>query len=222
MMPDHLINLEEKKKKKRNRVNLSIWGGLIGLKDSWSAWKIFPGPRRPLLCLLSPLFWICFSFLGADYNPCPQHLLLKEERNRLSWLYPEKEGNPILHCQWALDYVPVSHGDKIPTAELASQLINTRSIPIFPIAKRNVIIPCVVNSLCNLYGVHWCRLQCITSWPFWLWIMAVTWLYFPFTLSRQGLGNLGMWAWAVHLYKVFTKVGQGPWLRGDSALGLPV
>ena len=24
------------------------------------------------------------------------------------------------------------------------------------------------------------------------------------------------------VYKVFTKVGQSPWLRGDSALGLPV
>ena len=109
-----------------------------------------------------------------------------------------KKRNSILHFQWALDHVLGSHGDNIPTAELASQLINTRSIPIFPIAKRNVIIPCVVNSLCNLYGVHWCRLQCITSWPFWLWIMAITWLYLPLTLSRLGLRNLGMWAWAVH------------------------
>ena len=25
-----------------------------------------------------------------------------------------------------------------------------------------------------------------------------------------------------YVYKVFTKTGQGPWLRGDSALGLPV
>ena len=35
--------------------------------------------------------------------------------------------------------------------------------------------PCVVSLLCNLHGPHWCGLQCISSWPFWLWIMAVTW-----------------------------------------------
>ena len=48
--------------------------------------------------------------------------------------------------------------------------------------------------------------------------MAVTWLYFPLTLSRLGLRNLGMGAWGhtLKVYKVFTKVCRGPWLRGDS------
>ena len=78
-------------------------------------------------------------------------------------------------------------------------LINTRFHTIFPITKKNAITPYVVNHLWNLYGTHWCRLQCITSWPFWLWIMAVTWVYLPLTLSRLGLRNLGMWAWAVRL-----------------------
>ena len=82
---------------------------------------------------------------------------------------------------------------------LASWTDKHDSISRFPVAKKNVIIPYVVNHLYNLYGTHWCRLQCITSWPFWLWIMAVTWLYLPLTLSRLGLRNLGMWAWAVHL-----------------------
>ena len=40
-----------------------------------------------------------------------------------------------------------------------------------------------------------------------------------FTLSRLVSRNLGRW---VKVYKVFTKTGQGPWLRGDSALGPPV
>ena len=38
-------------------------------------------------------------------------------------------------------------------------------------------------------------------------------------------GNLGRWVWACtlsHVYKVFRKLDQGPWLRGDSALGPPV
>ena len=91
-------------------------------------------------------------------------------------------------------------------------LINAKSIPRFPFARKNVIIPYVVNQLCNLYGTHWCRLQWITSWPFWLWIMAITWLYLPLTFSRLSLRNLWMWAWACTLkvYTVFTKVSQGP------------
>ena len=32
----------------------------------------------------------------------------------------------------------------------------------------------------------------------------------------------GVWAHTLRVYKVFTKTGQGPWLRGDSALGPPV
>ena len=73
----------------------------------------------------------------------------------------------------------------------------------------------VGNHLCNLYGTHWCRLQSTTHWPFWLWIMAITWLYLSLTFSRLGLRNLGMGAWACTLkvYKVFTKVSRGPWLK---------
>ena len=77
------------------------------------------------------------------------------------------------------------------------------------------------QSLCNLYSTHWCRLQSITCWPFWLWIMAITWLYLPLTFSRLGLRKLGMGAWACTLkvYKVFTKVGRGPWLKRKLFLG---
>ena len=41
---------------------------------------------------------------------------------------------------------------------------------------------------------------------------------------RLVLRNLGRWVWAhtLRVYKVFAKTGQGPWLRGDSALGPPV
>ena len=65
------------------------------------------------------------------------------------------------------------------------------------------------------------NVQQLVSWPFWLWIMAVTWLYLPLTLSRLGLRNLGMWAWAVHLkYIRFSqKVGRGPWLKRKLCLG---
>ena len=47
---------------------------------------------------------------------------------------------------------------------------------------------------------------------------------FLFPLFRLVSGNLGRWVWAhvLRVYKVFTKTGQGPWLRGDSALGPPV
>ena len=41
--------------------------------------------------------------------------------------------------------------------------------------------------------------------------------YLSFTLSRLVSGNLGRWVWAstLRVYKVFTKTGRGPWLRGD-------
>ena len=82
---------------------------------------------------------------------------------------------------------------------LASWTDKHDSIPRFPVAKKNIIIPYVVNHLYNLYGTHWCRLQCLISWPFWLWIMSVTWLYLPLTFSRLDLRNLQMCSWAVHL-----------------------
>ena len=45
-----------------------------------------------------------------------------------------------------------------------------------------------------------------------------------FPLFRLVSENLGKWVWAstLRVYKVFTKTVQGPWLRGDSALGPPV
>ena len=51
--------------------------------------------------------------------------------------------------------------------------------------------------------------------------MAITWLYLSLTFSRLGLRNLGMWAWArtLKVYKVFTKVGWGPWLNRKLCLG---
>ena len=47
---------------------------------------------------------------------------------------------------------------------------------------------------------------------------------FSFPLFRLVSGNLGRWVWActLRVYRVFRKPGQGPWLRGDSALGPPV
>ena len=37
------------------------------------------------------------------------------------------------------------------------------------------------------------------------------------TLTVREFGEVGFYTLGV--YKVFTKTGQGPWLRGDSALG---
>ena len=83
------------------------------------------------------------------------------------------------------------------TYPLASWTDKHDSIPRFPITKKNVIIPYVVNHLYNLYGTHWWRLQCIISWLFWLWIMAVTWLYLPLTFSRLDWRNVQICSWAV-------------------------
>ena len=53
---------------------------------------------------------------------------------------------------------------------------------------------------------------------------VLEWNAIAFSLFRLVSGNLGRWIWActLRVYKVFRKTGQGPWLRGDSALGLPV
>ena len=46
--------------------------------------------------------------------------------------------------------------------------------------------------------------------------MAVTWLYLPLTFFRLRLRNWGIgdWAHTLQVYKVFTKVGRGYWLKG--------
>ena len=46
-------------------------------------------------------------------------------------------------------------------------------------------------------------------------------LYLSFPLFRLVSGNLGqqVCAGTLRVYKIFTKTGRGPWLRGDSALG---
>ena len=38
-----------------------------------------------------------------------------------------------------------------------------------------------------------------------------------FSFVQTVSGNLGRWVWArtLRVYKVFTKTGWGPWLRGD-------
>ena len=77
-------------------------------------------------------------------------------------------------------------------------LINTRFQTTFSHCPEKCNNPLCSQSPLYLHGSHWRRLQWITSWPFWLWITAVTWFYLPLTLSRLGLRNLGMWAWAVH------------------------
>ena len=45
-----------------------------------------------------------------------------------------------------------------------------------------------------------------------------------FSFVQTSFKEFGRWVWARTLkaYKVFTKTGRGPWLRGDSAVGPPV
>ena len=50
--------------------------------------------------------------------------------------------------------------------------------------------------------------------------LIVSFFSFAQTSFRE-LGEVG-WPVALRVYKVFRKTGQGPWLRGDSALGPPV
>ena len=87
-------------------------------------------------------------------------------------------------------------------------------MPRFPVAKKNIIIPYVVNHLCNLYGTmtlliinHGCNL--IVS-PF-----------NTFQSRFKEFGEVGLNS-TLKVYKVVTKVSRGPWLRGDSAWGPPV
>ena len=50
--------------------------------------------------------------------------------------------------------------------------------------------------------------------------MIVSFFYFIQTSCRE-LGEVGLGT-TLRVYKVFTKTGRSPWLRGDSALALPV
>ena len=131
----------------------------------------------------------------ASHGDC---LCVKEEGNRPSWLHLEKEGNSILHFQWLLIMCLVATGITYLQPNWPPGLINTRFHTKISHRQERSNPQCSQSPL-YLYSNHWCRLQSITSWPFWLWIMAVTWLYLPLTLSRLGLRNLGMWAWAIHL-----------------------
>ena len=42
-----------------------------------------------------------------------------------------------------------------------------------------------------------------------------------FQARFKEFGNVGLSS-TLQVHKVFTKVGRGPWLRGDSAMGPPV
>ena len=49
-------------------------------------------------------------------------------------------------------------------------------------------------------------------------------IVFPFDIFQarfKEFGDVGLSS-TLKVCKVFTKVGRGPWLRGDCALGLPV
>ena len=52
----------------------------------------------------------------------------------------------------------------------------------------------------------------------------LTFIVFFFSFVQTSFKEFGRWVWACTLkaYKVFTKTGRGPWLRGDSVLGPPV
>ena len=46
----------------------------------------------------------------------------------------------------------------------------------------------------------------------------------PFNIFQarfKEFGDVGLSS-TLKVFKIFTKVGRGPWLRGESALGLPV
>ena len=46
-------------------------------------------------------------------------------------------------------------------------------------------------------------------------------LFNTFQARFKEFGDVGL-STTLKVFKIFTKVGSGPWLRGDSALGLPV
>ena len=46
--------------------------------------------------------------------------------------------------------------------------------------------------------------------------------FFSFVQTSYREFGEGVWACTLRVYKVFRKTGRGPWLGGDSALGLLV
>ena len=49
--------------------------------------------------------------------------------------------------------------------------------------------------------------------------MGLTFILSFFSFVQTSFREFGEVARILRIYKVFTKTGQGPWLRGDSALG---
>ena len=45
--------------------------------------------------------------------------------------------------------------------------------------------------------------------------------FYTFQARFKEFGDVGLSS-TLKVFKIFTKVGRGPWLRGESALGLPV
>ena len=45
--------------------------------------------------------------------------------------------------------------------------------------------------------------------------------FYTFKARFKEFGDVGLSS-TLKVFKIFTKVGRGPWLRGESALGLPV
>ena len=141
----------------------------------WTKWKVRMKGMHLSLFTESPDFELTSWREGVSEGGKVQAELTSSWKRKLHLTFAVSFGlYACRHFQWTLDYVPGSHGDNTPTTEQASWTDKHNSIPRFPISRKNAIIPYAVNHLCNLYGTHWYRLQHITSWCFWLWVMAVT------------------------------------------------
>ena len=83
------------------------------------------------------------------------------------------------------------------------------SISRVPIAKKNVLTPYVVSHLCHLYGIHWCRLTLLIM------NRGCNLTVSPFNTFQarfKEFGDVDLSS-TLKVYKAFTKVSQGPWLK---------
>ena len=51
------------------------------------------------------------------------------------------------------------------------------------------------------------------------WLTLIVSFFSFVQISFKEFGEVGLGTCTFRVYKVFTKTDQGPWLRGDSALG---
>ena len=101
------------------------------------------------------------------------------------------------------------------------RLINTRLNTKISHRQKNVIIPYVVNYLCNPYGPIGVGYNVYNQLTLLIMNHGCNLIVSPFNTFQarfKELRDVDLSS-TLKVYKIFAKVSQGPWLRGNSALG---